>query len=275
MDPAITNGWERNPTSTDLHAMDYIGWRLAPRIDLAAGLSAEPVPLGDPANWRIPPGAPAGYPQPIPFAPSTLDFSPNLSILIRLDLGGGESPILGGKRSLIGYLELRPQVAPDAGTSVGKDPNALPPRICAMELRSDNIHAPFLARPLVGPDCVQYSPWIGSNGGWRLPLCLDGLADGVSDGPGSGCDAHLVLNLALSDDLRPEEIRADRLIGTQLNVELNADNHLSVRNAYALGLPDQDQDGRTDRQDNCPDRYNPHQDDLDRDGIGDVCDPLS
>ena len=33
MDPAIPNGWERNPSNTDLHAMDYIGWRLAPRIE--------------------------------------------------------------------------------------------------------------------------------------------------------------------------------------------------------------------------------------------------
>ncbi len=38
-------------------------------------------------------------------------------------------------------------------------------------------------------------------------------------------------------------------------------------------IVDSDQDGIQDQQDNCPDKYNPKQEDVDNDGIGDVCDP--
>jgi len=35
---------------------------------------------------------------------------------------------------------------------------------------------------------------------------------------------------------------------------------------------DRDEDGVEDNQDNCPDRYNPNQEDLDEDTVGDICD---
>ena len=37
-------------------------------------------------------------------------------------------------------------------------------------------------------------------------------------------------------------------------------------------FPDEDGDGVTDEEDNCPSTYNPDQSDIDNDGIGDVCD---
>jgi len=37
--------------------------------------------------------------------------------------------------------------------------------------------------------------------------------------------------------------------------------------------PDRDKDGVPDFRDNCPDKYNPDQQDLDHNGVGDVCQP--
>jgi len=42
--------------------------------------------------------------------------------------------------------------------------------------------------------------------------------------------------------------------------------------SFELIIPDMDDDGIRDSDDNCPNDSNPNQEDLDRDGIGDVCD---
>ena len=38
-------------------------------------------------------------------------------------------------------------------------------------------------------------------------------------------------------------------------------------------MPDADDDGIPDEEDNCPETYNPDQTDSDYDGFGDVCEP--
>jgi hypothetical protein len=43
----------------------------------------------------------------------------------------------------------------------------------------------------------------------------------------------------------------------------------------ALGTIDSDNDGVYNGNDNCPDDYNPDQEDVDNDGTGDVCDPCN
>jgi hypothetical protein len=52
------------------------------------------------------------------------------------------------------------------------------------------------------------------------------------------------------------------------------DGALLLANSLAwVGILDADGDGWNDSQDNCPDFANPAQDDLDLDGLGDLCDP--
>ena len=46
----------------------------------------------------------------------------------------------------------------------------------------------------------------------------------------------------------------------------------SVENRSETGLPDSDEDGIPDDADNCPEDFNPNQEDRDLDLIGDVCD---
>jgi len=41
---------------------------------------------------------------------------------------------------------------------------------------------------------------------------------------------------------------------------------------YDYGIPDSDDDGVNDDEDNCPSDYNPLQEDLTEDGVGDICD---
>lgn len=53
---------------------------------------------------------------------------------------------------------------------------------------------------------------------------------------------------------------------------LNAEKSLSLDFPYSEYANDKDYDGVKDARDNCPETYNPSQDDSDGDGIGDVCD---
>lgn len=54
---------------------------------------------------------------------------------------------------------------------------------------------------------------------------------------------------------------------------ITMDQHRTVRALFDIEeLPDADNDGIEDGQDNCPGAYNPNQEDMDHDGEGDACD---
>jgi len=59
---------------------------------------------------------------------------------------------------------------------------------------------------------------------------------------------------------------------TELKFDSVSVNGLNVYKLYDLGIVDIDGDGYCPGCDNCPDIYNPTQQDTDHDGIGDACD---
>lgn len=63
----------------------------------------------------------------------------------------------------------------------------------------------------------------------------------------------------------------DALVSEE-NLAISLKDKTKSDNTPCTTLDDRDCDGVTDALDNCPDNYNPNQEDTDNDGVGDVCD---
>jgi hypothetical protein len=144
----------------------------------------------------------------------------------------------------------------------------MPPALCFSNFISDDQGGiPFSARPFGGQDCISFDDTAGDFGGWRLPLCVDGLGDQM---PGD-CDAFITLVLQLEQAV--DGVTLDSLLNVGMKIDPAVeDNGVVIYDPAAMGMADSDGDTIADVGDNCTQQTNPDQLDTDNDGIGNVCD---
>jgi uncharacterized delta-60 repeat protein len=83
---------------------------------------------------------------------------------------------------------------------------------------------------------------------------------------------YILTDFAGADDgATAVAIQQDGKIVAAGNADIGGTRHVALAR-YRTSLPDRDQDGIPDDQDNCPDVANADQGDLDGDGLGDACD---
>jgi hypothetical protein len=86
-----------------------------------------------------------------------------------------------------------------------------------------------------------------------------------------------LLSAQSNDDPQPRGLAVERT-GTKVFVihgdTYPSSKHMKIQVVTNAPLPDSDKDGIPDNSDNCPNDYNPDQQDTDNDGVGDACDPF-
>ena len=107
-----------------------------------------------------------------------------------------------------------------------------------------------------GPTCTQW----GSAFGTSNPF-LDGDADGQS-----------MWSLLALNNYVPRHVVFDHNM-VLIYSDNNAPSETFIQNALSNVPVDYDEDGVNDPIDNCYSTYNPQQEDIDSDGLGDACDP--
>lgn len=119
---------------------------------------------------------------------------------------------------------------------------------------------------------IYENEWVGDDGtcqGDSGGPALDdrGQVVGVLSRGAEGCLYPVYTDVVGHKDwLREQTRRASMLGGYPLPAWVDG--------TAGVPPPDSDGDGIADRNDNCDDRENPSQQDLDLDGVGDLCDPL-
>ncbi len=100
-------------------------------------------------------------------------------------------------------------------------------------------------------------------------LWLDQIRNGAFV---DNCNPGISLNI--SDDCDGCSVECESSLDVNFVVVDNCNN--SAQFTFTLTIDnDSDRDGHDDDVDNCPDNYNPGQEDIDGDGIGNVCDNMN
>ena len=108
--------------------------------------------------------------------------------------------------------------------------------------------------------------------GFRSPMGSYGSSRvGYDVGSNNDTNFYSVVANVSSNNLIPNDGR--KYVENQLRTATNGYQVLSqFKNIIFRDVTDTDSDGVIDFEDNCPFVYNPNQDDIDNNGIGDICD---
>ena len=101
-------------------------------------------------------------------------------------------------------------------------------------------------------------------------VCEDADNDGIIDSKDNCINTANIDQADLDGDGIGDVCDDDRDGDGVINLEDNCPD--TIGKVETNGCPDSDSDGVIDKNDNCPDTANPNQEDVDKDGIGDVCD---
>jgi hypothetical protein len=291
MDPTLADGIWVDVQPDDLHALDYVGYDVVQiRLDVAVQMSRNRWLFFDPASSDPPPPIPDEQNN-FPVLPSIPNPDPhwNTGASGYVDFGVNPNTGIannGGKRSMVLMATFQGPTANSVppisgvyseGQSEWLDPTPLPvttnpPKLCNLYVVTDDQYPQLSGRPFGGPEsCSDYDPNLGGqggNGGWRIPLCMDG-------GDPTNCAAIWVFNLQLEAETPADGMTWEWLTQTDEGatiVPTDEDNVVIDYDPSRTGNLDSDGDMRDDNSDNCLFVFNPDQRDTDGDGYGNRCD---
>ncbi len=191
MDPSLAKGVLQNPTFTDSHAFDYIGYDFEPKLKLSAAVLKVLIQWIT-TNPIDPPAPFPGYPDPTPPQDIVPPFEPDGAAVVAFDWPGGPRSATAFYR----FNESGPYTGPHftglAADDVGDGqvvlfpdqpaPETSPDSFMDFYMESDGEGIFFKAMGAFSVNGTGFDPAIGAGaGGYRFDLLFFGDGDGVAD----------------------------------------------------------------------------------------------